>query len=453
MDLEQWGVELPDEDYYYFTAQVQNDEAVLAAQEAAQPWLFAPVPQFMSKLNYPPGPQLPLFSPSTPLLREELEVDRLARQDQVSMAIRTSVQVFEKNIPYIENYIRKTLGVTDPDQVNELVQFMYQQAVARQQGKIADAAGTAAVAVDLKEEQDAFDEFLLAIQPLATPEAIQANSKRVWDQTMAGFASWIDNAPKEFTAEELAEMQGLQAGRVEQAELEADNLAWEDTRARLEAERQASLRPGSGAWQIVGQWDEPVSWLEGDQVFTAYPQTRIAPADYQRISGRLPEGAAREQAALQHPWLRSGPMGEYTPVVPEGWAPAQVAPEVAPDLEIPTGEAPVQMGPEPYSAARKRNRWADHWKAPLPGQAEDGTITMHGGFGAVGGQRPPAPDFTGGLTPEEREAIRTINQGIRAGARTVCRSVAGGVGADVPRLGTRWLYLSSDVGRLAEVGD
>ena len=75
------------------------------------------------------------------MLREELEVEKLAKQEAMSRSIRTSLQMFNDNLPYIENYIRKTLGITDPEGMAAEVQRMYNEAVARYPGESAGGAG------------------------------------------------------------------------------------------------------------------------------------------------------------------------------------------------------------------------------------------------------------------------------------------------------------------------
>lgn len=132
-------------------------------------------------------------------------------------AIRTSLALFNDNLPYIENYIRKTLGITDSQGVAAEVQRIYNEAVARHEAKLQDALAYGSAIADYDEELAAATEWIDNIKQLTTPEEIAANSQRVWNTTMANFGQWVDNAPKGWTDAELAGRQAAEAERAAQA--------------------------------------------------------------------------------------------------------------------------------------------------------------------------------------------------------------------------------------------
>ena len=395
LDLEKIGARVPDDQFKGFLSFMSSEELKLNTYESVWPWLFSPAPGFLEQL---PPTQLGLFTPNMPALRQELEVEKLAKKQQMEHAIRTSLALFNDNLPYIENYIRKTLGITDPQGVAAEVQRIYNEAVARHEAKLQDALVYGSAIADYDEEFAAATEFIDNIKQLTTPEEIAANSQRVWNTTMANFGQWVDNAPKGWTEAELAGMQAAEAQKAAQAEDAADWAEWEQGMAQRAAEVEAARVPGNGTWQVIDRWDEVTTLDVDGKPMTVYPQTRIAPASFKPLEYRGKGAPALTEEEVQdaitrHNWLTSGPSGEFTPV------------------SDPTGSA-QPAGP------RRKTRWDSFWKnsGDLPGAAEDGSITMGGGFGApapTGAQ----PDFTGGLSKEDRATIRAINDAINSGSR------------------------------------
>ena len=172
-------------------------------------------------------------------------------------AIRTSLQMFNDNLPYIENYIRKTLGITDPEGVAAEVQRMYNEAVARHEAKLQDALRLWVCDCRLRRGVCGGDRVYRQDQAAdyargdcgQQPAGLEHRPWRISGQ-------WVDNAPKGWTEAELAGMQAAEAEKAAEAEEAADWAEWEQGMAQRRPRWRPARVPGKGKWQVIDRWNE-----------------------------------------------------------------------------------------------------------------------------------------------------------------------------------------------------